>query len=356
MPAGLFGLDKWRTNRDFSVEENWGKNIFTNAFPVALCCYMHDKGLLSDYIELYDAGPKLMTRHRPIPLADVLGCDPATARFLFEECFSAYRGLCPTGIDKADVVVTDASGTHCRSLEIKLTVVPDNTTRRKPRDGQASEMVIRRPPIAYLALGIASKFPSPSDRSRLLGLLDIGDVNYLNWVDAQAVSPFVSKMADALDRLLRDDLSLQEPLIVQPVWRSVDTSLELDAECFDVFVWSDYAVTRLFVDAVRESPSPRGTIDRLERTVVWIVKMLRDYATAGTMNPLETTNQYTYGTKNDKACSIPGGKMLRYMASPHLTHPRVGRNEVKDIVLGGGERLLSPERRLDAAVQAMLRY
>ena len=31
-------------------------------------------------------------------------------------------------------------------------------------------------------------------------------------------------------------------------------------------------------------------------------------------------------------------------------NPRVKKNEIKNIILGGGEKLLSPERRFDAAV------
>lgn len=36
------------------------------------------------------------------------------------------------------------------------------------------------------------------------------------------------------------------------------------------------------------------------------------------------------------------------MQSPQLLHPRIGKNEIKNIILGGGQNLLSPERRFDA--------
>lgn len=38
------------------------------------------------------------------------------------------------------------------------------------------------------------------------------------------------------------------------------------------------------------------------------------------------------------------------MSSPELTKPRVKKNEIKNIIKGGGEKLLSPERRFDAIV------
>ncbi|RKZ70412.1 MAG: HindVP family restriction endonuclease, partial [Candidatus Parabeggiatoa sp. nov. 1] len=38
----LFGIK--HSNRDFSNKESWGKNQFNSSFPVALACYMSDKG------------------------------------------------------------------------------------------------------------------------------------------------------------------------------------------------------------------------------------------------------------------------------------------------------------------------
>jgi pimeloyl-ACP methyl ester carboxylesterase len=42
------------------------------------------------------------------------------------------------------------------------------------------------------------------------------------------------------------------------------------------------------------------------------------------------------------------------MRSPELLSPRITRAEIKDIVLGGGEKLLSPERRFDGIVQSTI--
>lgn len=38
------------------------------------------------------------------------------------------------------------------------------------------------------------------------------------------------------------------------------------------------------------------------------------------------------------------------MACAELKHPRIKKNEIKNIVLGGGQNFLSPERRFDAAL------
>jgi hypothetical protein len=38
------------------------------------------------------------------------------------------------------------------------------------------------------------------------------------------------------------------------------------------------------------------------------------------------------------------------MQSSELTKPRIKNNEIKNIILGGGQNLLSPERRFDAII------
>ena len=38
------------------------------------------------------------------------------------------------------------------------------------------------------------------------------------------------------------------------------------------------------------------------------------------------------------------------MKSPELTKPRIKQEEINNIILGGGEKLLSPERRFDAII------
>ena len=79
--------------------------------------------------------------------------------------------------------------------------------------------------------------------------------------------------------------------------------------------------------------------------------MLYQFATDGKIDHQHINDTYTYGTKNDKAFAIGGMKTREYMLSSQLLNPRITRPEIKDIILGGGEKLLSPERRFDGIVQ-----
>ncbi len=78
--------------------------------------------------------------------------------------------------------------------------------------------------------------------------------------------------------------------------------------------------------------------------------MLYDFAVTGKINHKAVIDSLTYDTKNDKAFSVSGMITRKYLASEQLTRPRVKKAEIKNIILGGGEKLLSPERRFDAAL------
>ena len=89
---------------------------------------------------------------------------------------------------------------------------------------------------------------------------------------------------------------------------------------------------------------------RHSRSVLWLLKMLLDFAEKGKMNAGWVIDELTYDTKNDKAFAVSGRITRKYMKSPELLKPRVNKSEIKNIILGGGEKLLSPERRFDAAI------
>jgi hypothetical protein len=76
--------------------------------------------------------------------------------------------------------------------------------------------------------------------------------------------------------------------------------------------------------------------------------MLRDFYVYGHFDYGETINDLSYGTKNDKAFAISGMVSYPLLRSPELACPRVKKDEIKNIILGGGQNLLSPERRFDA--------
>ena len=338
----LFGLKN--SNHDFSKARSWGKNIFNNAFPAALTCYFNSIGLQPVYIVLNEIGE---TEHRKIDVDELfdISTSSETTFFAFESDFPTYRPLVVDTLPRADLVMMNIeSGISTRALEIKLTALPDNSTYHLADDQFGCELVVRPDTILYLALSIASEFQHQRDtlKNYLSDLPTIDD-----WTDIQVVSPNIPVIASVLDQFFIDHLTLQKPLILQPIWKTQGKSLILHEDTFDIFVWSDFAFTRLFF---RDRSRIQGKPTRGARTITWLAKMLLDFANTGKINHHQIIDSMSFNTKNDKAFAVNGRVTQPYMQCPELLKPRVKKLALKDIILGGGEQFLSPERRLDAAI------
>lgn len=86
------------------------------------------------------------------------------------------------------------------------------------------------------------------------------------------------------------------------------------------------------------------------RTVIWLFKMLLDFVTYDTFDYKRIIRLQSYNLANDKAFALPGTKTHPFLNTPELLNPRVTKYEIKNIILGGGQSLLSPERRFDAVL------
>jgi hypothetical protein len=154
-------------------------------------------------------------------------------------------------------------------------------------------------------------------------------------------------MVSVIEKVTLDQISCQYPLIIQPIWKTLGKSPILANYCLDIFVWSNLAFTRLFLDMATE---PFTQINRLTRTIIWIFKMLYDFNQLGQIDFRLIIDALSFNTKNDKAFAVNGRTTHSYMKSKFLTQPRIQQNEIKHIILGDGQNLLSPERRFDAII------
>jgi hypothetical protein len=138
---------------------------------------------------------------------------------------------------------------------------------------------------------------------------------------------------------------------LQPIWKTEGKLLKLDEHCLDAFVWSDYGFTRLFVDNLQRS-STNDRVSRPMRTCVWLIKMLHDFVKEGRINHSRTIRDINFGSQTDKAFAVNGRITHKYLSGPELMQPRISKYELKNIILNGGELMLSPERRFDAAIMS----
>ncbi|MDR0507343.1 MAG: HindVP family restriction endonuclease [Dysgonamonadaceae bacterium] len=340
----LFGIK--HSNRDFEQKDTWGKNQFNSSFPASLSSFMFKKNIENVYLTL---DKKKNVKHEKISTKQLYGISPDSddLYYSFESVYTPYERFVIGELPRVDLVTQRYSdGSVLKGMEIKLTALPDNSTCELANNQFGTEIVTRPPTIIYLACSIAAIF-----QKSYLPLRKYFDVKFdklRDWANPEIVLPHIQDMISTIDAILNDYNSKQEPIIMQPVWKTEGKSSRLAENCLDIFVWSNFAFVELIAKELRNQPVIK--ITRQARTLVWLFKMLYDFSKTGQFYPKQIIDDYSYNTLNDKAFSASGIVTHAFMSCPELTKPRIKASEIKEIILGGGQNLLSPERRFDAII------
>jgi hypothetical protein len=346
---GLFGIK--HSNRDFCQKEAWGKNCFNSSFPASLCSYLHNCNLENVYLKL---DSNLQVIHSSISTIEFYGINPTSDNlfYAFETQFTPYQQYLIGTIPGVDLVTQARDTGQClQGVEIKLTALPDNTTCGLSENLYGCEIVVRPDTIVYLACSIAKIFKQ--DLNSLKKLIFDSFENILDWTEPISVIPYIPSMINILDSIVLSSLDIQTPLLMQPIWKTEGKSPKLVDNCLDIFIWSNLAFTRLFIDLAKsEVNSFNGIreIKRHTRSVIWLFKMILDFSIDESFNHRKIIHNLSYNTKNDKAFAVSGRVTHAYMNSEVLRQPRIKKKDIKNIILGGGQNLLSPERRFDAII------
>jgi hypothetical protein len=341
----LFGLSY--SNRDFSQRETWGKNQFNSSFPASLAAFLPSKNLENIYLKLNESKQVI---HGKISTSKLLGIAPNSDDlfYSFESIYSPYQQFVKGNLPRIDLVTQKRqSGSCIKGIEIKLTALPDNTTCNLLDEQFGTEIVVRPDTIVYLACSIA--FIYKENYEELQSFFNSAFIKISNWIDAENVLPFIPLIIETIDRITSANLHKQSPLLLQPIWKTEGKSPRLAKNCLDVFVWSNFAFIELFVKEARNRDN-FTLITRQLRTLIWLFKMLYDFSKQGYFNHQYIIDELSYNTKNDKAFAVSGSVTHPFMSCAELTKPRITRGEIKNIILGGGQNLLSPERRFDAII------
>lgn len=340
----LFGLNRSNTNKDFSQAKAWGKNSFNNCFPIALLCYMQSQNIAPIYLTL---GESWNVVSKKIDVNSVFGhpYDSDDIYFAFEYTYGQNQQFVKGTLPRIDLVVMDNSDSESpwlRALEIKLTALPDNSTCNLSEDQYSCELVVRPNTIIHLTLEIVRQYAE--HQSELSDSLRPIFQNNFDWESEDSLLEKIPHIIQTIRTLLLAKIDDQIPFVIQPIWKTIGKSSRLHENCLDVFVWSTFAFAKLLLDTV-EQGRPRE-FSRAKRAVLWMVKMLSDFATDGKIDPQTVSVGFTRQT--DKAFALSGKKTHPYMSCAELSRPRIKKTEIKNIILGQGEKLLSPERRFDA--------
>lgn len=340
---GLFGQK--HSSRDYRYEDSWGKNQFNSSFPASLVAYMGSRNI--DPI-LICTDTENQICHMPISATRLFGIDPLSDNayydyeagyFPYEQYYTAAKK------EKIDLVMIDRDR-QCpvSGLEVKLTTLPDNTTKDLPDENWGSEIVVRSPTILFLACSICSQYDTPQGKMKLHELLNTIGAEIKNWSEIRQVTPNYDAIKTAILNVSTDLSEKQVPLIMQPIWKTNRMLTDFADQCLDVFVWSNLSVIQM---ALREA-SAVDDISRNQRTIIWLYKMLWDFTQFGKFNYTDIVNDLAYNYKTDKAFAISGKLTNPFMRCPELECPRISKYEIKNIILGDGQKLLRPERRFDA--------
>lgn len=344
MKPGLFGQK--HSSRDYTKAKCWGKNMFNSSFPASLVAYMYSKGIKPVYICTNKANEIV---HDYIDGKSLLGIDPLCddAFYNYEAGYSPYEKFYFGDREKIDLVMmNNATNQVCRGLEVKLTAVPDNTTRVKDESEWGSEIVMRPPTICFLACSICTNYNTAEEKEHLRNMLKkVPQINH--WEEINEVASHYSEILSSILEVSSDMCDIQTPLILQPIWKTEGNKMRLREDCLDVFAWSNLAVIQM---SAKGEANQTGTINRFQRTIIWLYKMLLDYVTYDSFDYKRIIRLQSYNLANDKAFSMPGNKSHDFLKSPELRSPRISKYEIKNIILGGGQNLLSPERRFDAVL------
>lgn len=345
----LYGIT--HSNRDFSQGDSWGKNQFNSSFPAGLANYLSSKEIDNIYLYL---DKNLKVQHGKISTTDVFGISPKSDDlfFSFESPYTPYQQLVIGHLPRVDLVTQLRSNGQClRPIEVKLTALPDNSTCNLEEPFYGCEIVIRPDTIVYLACSIAANFKDAT--IRLLQTI-IGDrfEEIEDWTDGEIVWKYIPEIICTIDSIIFSIIEKQEPILMQPIWKTIGKSPKLAENCLDVFVWSNFAFAQLFVEVARGELSEVTKITRQIRTIIWLFKMLYDFGKNGQINHLQIIDELSFNTRNDKAFAVSGRITHHFMTCAELTKPRIKKDEIKNIILGGGQQLLSPERRFDAIISS----
>ena len=283
-----------------------------------------------------------------IRVSDVFNINPLSkdTYFAFETPYTPFQKYVIGSVPRNDITVIDLGDDRClSSLEIKLTALPDNSTCLLSDDKFGSEIVIRPDTIIYLACSFIELYGG--NRKEIGNLVSGVSSKIEDWTHAKNILPYINEMCSIIHSIVNDKNDLQSPIVLNPVWKTDGKSPQLSYNCLDVFVWSNLGMLKLFMPNLN---SEVLSISRHTRSIVWLFKMLSDYADHGRFDGAKIIDELSYNTRNDKAFSTNGAKTNPIMSCDELIAPRIKKDEIKKIILGGGQNLLSPERRFDAII------
>ena len=108
--------------------------------------------------------------------------------------------------------------------------------------------------MRYLALGIAQKCDTKA-RSRIKDIFHADCKAIRDWSNQAEMITKRRAIFAALNKFLLAFESFQQPLLLQPIWKTKGKEPKLAENCLDVFTWTDFALARMLYDVATSAKS-----------------------------------------------------------------------------------------------------
>jgi hypothetical protein len=76
-----------------------------------------------------------------------------------------------------------------------------------------------------------------------------------HWSNKHEIADKMPALMDALNTFEKAFIENKKPLLMQPIWKTKGQSPILDDNAFDIFVWGDFALSRLFIESAQGNVS-----------------------------------------------------------------------------------------------------
>lgn len=309
----FLGLTSKNSNRSQAVQTTDQVNT---SFPIALLCRMNQLKIDPNFLKLTDGELEMST----ISPTEIIG-DAKKVYFGFEATCANPRYTRFTNLPRADVCVSKNGDRGAGvPIEVKLVVVPDQSTINRTPEDQGPELVVRPDSIAQVAAYLcAANLSTISAIFAKYGNLNLKDEHKLRH-NLPLVIECLRKVAQSIDD--------QSPFLCMPTWHTDGDEMT----AFDMFFISDAA----FVEMICEISSPKTKVKKITRpmrTAMWLYLLLKSACEHGTFDWENIFQKHGYsGSKNDKAFALNGTVMNRFVRCPNLTNPRVPLSEIDKIM------------------------
>ena len=335
-------------NTNLGQRELFSREMFPRSLAVALVNYMGDKRIPLNYVT---TGRDRICRVSELGVREIFDGEGTDGlRFDFGTVNDPWEDLAEN-VPSSELVVRNRLGVPICCLDLKTSVVPDAATKGLPEHRMGPEITVKTDSLKSCALSMASSLVSRSEEA--LEILEKGIPFDVDWSDWSEASMHLDDIVCNLDVLESEMHELQRPAMIQAIWKTEADGPFMTDNALDAFVWSDFAITRLFLDSGKGVKGDRPT--RPQRCAVRLYLIIISILRGENPDLDSIVSDTDYGLGGSKEFMVNGKTTNRVMFCKRLVEPKISALETTFLMSYGSEHMFVPERSLEMSVYCAMR-